>query len=160
VSLLLIDNIAAFYWLDKAVREGPPGPGGRGPDPTTSFSRIPPVGPGGPPVPVVPFPPLDDPPGDGTPGPPHVATTDAGIPVREPPSARAPAGYLRELEGPEDRRWGGDRGAPLGLHQVCRAVAEGLRKVVREHKLAVIVSQHSFLPPFPNPSTGWVSLLP
>jgi len=27
VSLLLIDNVAAFYWLDKAIRPAAPAPG-------------------------------------------------------------------------------------------------------------------------------------
>jgi len=29
VSLLLIDNVAAFFWLDKAIRAAAPAPGQR-----------------------------------------------------------------------------------------------------------------------------------
>eukprot|EP00884_Botryococcus_braunii_P020909 jgi/Botrbrau1/7501/Bobra.0095s0037.1 len=162
VSLLLIDNIAAFYWLDRAVREGPPGPGTGGPRPPCGTPMVPPGGPG---------PALSQTPSAATypalGGPPAPGEGVSWVPGGAGSAAVALCGDLLPGDlggnswipaGPGDPNVVARSAAPVGLHQVSRAVAGSLRKLMQEHKLAAIVSQNSFLlPSQPPSSSGWGS---
>lgn len=53
---------------------------------------------------------------------------------------------------------GGSAAGPMGLHHVTQAAADGVRRVLREHKLAALVTQHSFLPASQSRDSGGYAL--